>query len=74
MKMRGRTETPEASLILTGVKPELTVGGTLQTRTFLAPFGCEEIKVVHGEEEDKSAGILIIPKFPEWAETEKLGP
>ena len=74
MKMRGRTELPEASLILTGVKPELTVGGTLQTRTFLAPFGCEEIKVVHGEEEDKSAGILIIPKFPEWPETEKLGP
>ena len=28
----------------------------------------------HGEEEDKSAGILIIPKFPEWAETLKLGP
>ena len=34
-------------------------------------FGCEENKVVHGEEEDKSAGILIIPKVPEWAETEK---
>ena len=30
--------------------------------------------MVHGEEEDKSAGILIIPKFPEWAETEKQGP
>ena len=63
MKMRGRTELSEASLILTSVKPELTVGGTLQTRTFLAPFGCEEIKVVHGEEEDGSAGTLIIPKF-----------
>ena len=74
MKMRGRAELPEASLILTCVKPELTVGGTLHTRTFLAPFGCEEIKVVHGEVEDKSAGILIIPKFPEWAETEKQGP
>ena len=74
IKMRGRAELPEASLILTSVKPELTVGGTLQTRTFLAPFGCEEIKVVHGEEEDESAGILIIPKFPEWAETEKQGP
>ena len=59
MKMRGRTELPEASLILTSVKLELTVGGTLRTRTFLAPFGCEEIKVVHGEEEDKSSGILI---------------
>ena len=33
MKMRGRTELSEASLILTSVKPELTVGGTLQTRT-----------------------------------------
>ena len=52
MKMRGRTELSEASLILTSVKPELKVGGTLQARTFLAPFGCEEIKVVHGEEED----------------------
>ena len=30
--------------------------------------------MVHGEEEDKSAGILIIPKFPERAETEKQGP
>ena len=74
MKMRGRAELPEASFILTSVKPELTVGGTLQTRTFLAPFGCEEIKVGHGEEEDESAGILIIPKFPEWAESEKQGP
>ena len=64
IKMRGRTELPAASLILTGVKPELTVVGTLWTKTFLAPFGCEEIKVVHGEEEDKSAGTLIIPKFP----------
>ena len=50
MRMRGRTELPEASLILTSVKQEMKVGGILQTRTFLAPFGCEEIKVVHGEE------------------------
>ena len=48
MRMRGRDEIPEASLILTNVKQELTVEGTLQTRTFLAPFGYEEIKVVHG--------------------------
>ena len=74
MRMRGRAKLPEASLILNSVKQELTVGGTLQTRTFLAPFGCEEIKVVHREEEDKSAGILIKPKFPEWVETEKQGP
>ena len=74
MKMRGRTELSEASLILTSVKPELKVGGTLHARTFLAPFGCEEIKVVHGEEEDGSAGTLIIPKFPEGADNEKQGP
>ena len=74
MKMRGRTELSESSLILTSVKPELKVGGTLQTRTFLAPFGCEELKVVHGEEEDLSAGTLIIPKFPEGTDTEKQGP
>ena len=74
MRMRGRAELPEASLILTRVKQELTVGGTLQTRTFLASFGYEEIKVVYGEEEDKSAGRLIIPKFPEGAKTEKQGP
>ena len=74
MKMRGRTELSEASLILTSVKPELKVGGTLQARTFLAPFCCEEIKVVHGEEEDGSAGTLIIPKFPKGADNENQGP
>ena len=30
--------------------------------------------MVHGEEEDGSAGTLIIPKFPEGANTEKQGP
>ena len=39
MRMRGRAELPEASLILNSVKQGLTVGGTLQTRTFLAAFG-----------------------------------
>ena len=74
MKMRGRTELSEASLILTSVKPELTVVGTLRTRSFLAPFGCEETKVVHGEEEDRSAGTLIIPKFPEGTDNDEQGP
>ena len=74
MRMRGRTELPEASLILTSVKQELKVGGILQTRTFLAPFGCEEIKVVHGEEEDRSAGTLLIPRFPEGADNDEQGP
>ena len=59
---------------LTSVKPELTVGGTLQTRTLLAPFGYEEFEIVYGEEEDQSAGRLFIPKFPEEARGEKQGP
>ena len=74
MRMRGRAELREASLILTSVKPELTVGGTLQTRTLLAPFGYEEVKIVYGEEEDQSAGRLIIPKFSEGAKREEQGP
>ena len=49
MMIRGKAELPEASLILTSVKPELTVGGTLRTRTMLAPFGYEKIKVVRGD-------------------------
>ena len=73
MIMRGKAELPEASLILTSVKPGLTVGGTLQTRTMLAPFGCEEVKVVHGEEEDQSAGRLVVPQLPGGARDEEQG-
>ena len=65
MVMRGRSDLREASLILTSVKPELIVGGKLYTRTMLAPFGCEEVKVMHGEEEDRSAGRLVVAKFPD---------
>ena len=74
MVMTGKADLPEASLILTSVKPELTVGGTQQTRIMLAPFGCEEGEVVHGEEEDQSAGRLVIPKFPDGARVEEQGP
>ena len=73
MRMKGRTELPEASLILTSVKQEMRVGGIQQTRTFLAPFGFEEIKVVHGEEEDRSAGTLLIPRFPGEADNDEQG-
>ena len=38
MVMRGKADLPEASLIIMSVKPGLAVGGTLQTRTMLAPF------------------------------------
>ena len=74
MSMRCRAELPDPSLILTSVKPELTVGGTLQTRTLLAPFGYEEVEIIYGEEEDLSAGRLVIPKFPEGARSEEQGP
>ena len=74
MRMIGRAELPEASLILTSVKPELTVGGTLHMRTLLAPFGYEEVKILYGEEEDQSAGRLIIPKFPKGVRSEQQGP
>ena len=74
MIMRGKVDLSEAALILTSVKPGLTVGGTLQTRTMLAPFGYEEVKVVHGEEEDQSAGRLVVPKFSDGARGEEQGP
>ena len=73
MKMRGRAELPEFSLILTSVKPNLTVGGTLQTRALLAPFGYEDVKIIYGEEEDLSAGKLVIPRFPEGSEVKSKG-
>ena len=47
------------------------MGGTLQTRTMLAHFGHEEVKLVHGVEEDQSAGRPVIPKFTDGARTEE---
>ena len=46
--MRGRADLQEDSLILMSVKSELLVSGKLYTRTVLAPFGCKEVKVMHG--------------------------
>ena len=74
VRIRGRAELQEAFLILMSLKPELTVGGTLQMRTLLAPFGYEEVKIVHGEKKDQPAGRLIVPKFPEGARKEEHGP
>ena len=74
MVMGCKSDLPEAFLILKSVKAELTLGGTLQTKTMLASFGCEEVKVVHGEEEDQSAGRLVVPKFPDGVRDEEQGP
>ena len=73
MVMRGKADLEEASLILMSVKPELMVSGKLQTRTMLTPFGCKEVKVMHGEEEDRSAGRLVVPKFPDGIRDEEQG-
>ena len=51
MIIRGKAELPEASLLLTSVKPSL-----------------------RWQEEDQSAGRLIIPKFPDGARSEEQGP
>ena len=55
------------------VKSEMAISWKLLTRTALVPFGCEEIKIKHGEE-DKSAGRLVIPKFPDGTRSEEQGP
>ena len=74
MVWRGKADLQEASLILMSVKTELKVSGKLQTRTMLAPLGCEEVKVMLGEEEDRSAGRLVVPKFTDGTKNEEQGP
>ena len=39
----------------------------------LAPFGCEEVKIKHAEIEDKSAGKLVVPSFPDETMSEEQG-
>ena len=73
MNLRGKADLQEAALIVMNVKPELTISGKLLTRTALAPFSCEEVKIKHGEEE-KSAGRLVIPKFPDGTRIEEQDP
>ena len=74
MIMRGKVNLQEAALIVMKVQPELTMSGSLLTTTALAPFGSEESKINQGEEEDKSAGRLVIPKFPNGTGNEEQGP
>ena len=62
MIMRCKADLQEAALIIMSLKPELVISGKLLTRTALAPFGCEEIMIKYEEEEEKSAGRLVVPK------------
>ena len=45
------------------VRPELAITGKLLNRTALAPFGYEEAKIKHGENDDNSAGKLVVPRL-----------
>ena len=74
MNMRGKADLQKAPLILMNVMPELAISGKLLTGTALAPFGCEELKIKHGEEKDKSSGRLGIPKFPGGTGSDEQGP
>ena len=73
MIMRGKEDLQYAALIVMTVKPELAIKGKLLTRTALAPFDCEEGKIKHEEEEYKSAGQLVVPKFPDELMNEEQG-
>ena len=44
------------------------------TKTALATFGREEVKIKHGENEEKSAGKLVVPSFPDEKMSEERGP
>ena len=74
MNMRGKEDLQETVLIVMNMKPESMISGKLLRRTALALFGSEEVKIKQGEEEDKSAGRLIIPKFPDGTMNEEQGP
>ena len=50
MVTRGKADLQEATLIVMSVKPESAISGKPLTRTLLAAFGCEEIKIRHEEE------------------------
>ena len=72
--LRGKEDLQEAALIAMSAKLELAISWKLQTRTALAPFGCEEVNIKHGEEEDKSTGKLVVPNFPDETMNEEQRP
>ena len=74
MIMKGKADLQEAALTVMSVKKELAISGILLTRTALAPLGCEEVRIKHGENKDKSAGKLVVPSFPDETMNEEQGP
>ena len=45
--MRGKADLQDATIIVMSVKPELAISWKLLTRTALAPFGSEKVKIKH---------------------------
>ena len=72
--IRRKADLQEAAIIGMNVRPELAVTGKLLTRTALAPFGCDEFVIRHRKGENRSAGELVVPKFPVETMSEEQGP
>ena len=72
--MRGKADLQEAALIVKKKKPELAITVKLLTRSALVPFGCGEVKIKHGENEDRSAGKLVVPKVAGETTNDEQGP
>ena len=72
--MRGKADLQGAALIVKKKIPELAITVKLLTRTALAPFDCEEVKIKHGENEDRSAGKLVVPKVAGETTDDEQGP
>ena len=61
-----------APMVMRG-RADLQLSWKLYTKKVLALFGCDEVKLMHGEEEDRSAGRLVVPKFPDGSRNEEQG-
>ena len=72
--MRGKADLQEAALIVLNARSELKITGKLLTTTALAPFGYEEVVIRHEEQDDRSAGELVVPKLSTEAMIGEQGP
>ena len=69
-----QNDLQKAASIVISVKPDLAISGKLLNKTALAPFGCEEVKIKQRENEDRSAGKIVVPKFPVETLNDGQGP